>query len=623
MTTTRIRGGRSLALMALTLALAGARPAGAYDIDSRGEMRLGLRAYTAVRVGTERIGGDDNPLSWPVSPAGHLRQHRYFLQVDWEHDLRRLSKESWGLLAPFRTIDADTLKYTVQYRGEWEGIYDYGPSEYSNPGDTLRKFRADLPNVSAPDGTSVVSRKLPPEFIDRRVRRLDRRARIRQRLFLAYLDFEKGPFFARIGRQILAWGETDIFRLMDNINPLDDSFGGFLIALDERRVPLDMVRASWNFGSIGPMDGVFLEGFVADGSTVSQVPGTPAGSPWSPGGIGRPNTSINQTITVPDATDVRGGARLVWTSWDTTFTLAHYYTYLDIPGSQFRLPGRGPNNTALPVFENPIAAYGRYPRVPITGLSATFPVTQFYSIVRTEAAYFQGEPMSRQGQGRNRDSTGGPGTPGYRRLTRAGNMVGGVDPFLYPGFYNLSRENQFWGRVLQLDTFNVSLGFDINRFIRWLNPTQTFFISTQIFYKHVFDSPGDLVLPVPFRNIRVNPKNDFIVAGTPGCNIKKNPDGSVKSNKGCPSEPRFFSLADDRILQTLLITTSYSGGRIVPFYGMFYDWQGGIVFQPGVTLVRDPFRVTFDYSRIEAAPTGQFGAARDRDNVRFQVEYVF
>ncbi len=60
--------------------------------------------------------------------------------------------------------------------------------------------------------------------------------------------------------------------------------------------------------------------------------------------------------------------------------------------------------------------------------------------------------------------------------------------------------------MLKKNTFNMSLGFDINRFIRYLNPTQTFFISTQIFYKHIFDSPGDLVLPMPFRNGPVSPK---------------------------------------------------------------------------------------------------------------------
>jgi hypothetical protein len=73
----------------------------------------------------------------------------------------------------------------------------------------------------------------------------------------------------------------------------------------------------------------------------------------------------------------------------------------------------------------------------------------------------------------------------------------------------------------------------------------------------------------------------------------------------------------------MLITTSYYGGRIIPTYGMFYDWQGAFVFQPGVTYSRDPFRVLADYTRVQGVPTGQFGAVRDRDNIRFQVEYVF
>jgi hypothetical protein len=95
-------------------------------------------------------------------------------------------------------------------------------------------------------------------------------------------------------------------------------------------------------------------------------------------------------------------------------------------------------------------------------------------------------------------------------------------------------------------------------------------------------------------------------------------------NRFTPSvAARFYSLADDRFLQTLLITTSYSGGRIVPALGMFYDWQGAMVFQPGVQLVRDPFRFIVDYTALIGAPTGQFGAVRDRDNVRMQVEFVF
>src|SRR5262245_65176582 len=74
-TAMRQRVGRHLvrALVALAV-LIGTRSAFALTFDDRGEMRLGLRAYNAVRIGTETIGNSDNPLNYPVSGAGHLRR---------------------------------------------------------------------------------------------------------------------------------------------------------------------------------------------------------------------------------------------------------------------------------------------------------------------------------------------------------------------------------------------------------------------------------------------------------------------------------------------------------------------------------------------------------------------
>src|SRR5262249_23298447 len=82
-------------------------------------------------------------------------------------------------------------------------------------------------------------------------------------LFEWYFNITKGPLFIRIGRQNLSWGETDVFRLLDQINPLDNLFGGSLVSLDERRIPLNMLRAQWSFGSVGPVDDLTLEGFVS------------------------------------------------------------------------------------------------------------------------------------------------------------------------------------------------------------------------------------------------------------------------------------------------------------------------------------------------------------------------
>ena len=618
MTTATKRGGAARWTLAVAV-VALPSLARAVVLDDRGEMRLGMRAYTAVRIGTEKMGGEDNPLTFPESETGHVRQHRYFLELKLDHDIRRLATTTKGAAWLFGWFDPNKLRYSMQYRGEGEGIYDYGPSEFRHPFKQIKLVQLDVPDVPILGLTP----EIPDEFARRRVRRLRRIARQRHRFFLGYLDVEKGPVFVRVGRQILAWGETDVFRLLDNINPLDDSFGGFFIALDERRKPIDMIRGSYAFGSVGPLSDVFLEGFAGLGNKVATFPGIPPGSPWEPGGLGRPLPNLETVVDRPSKTDIRGGARLVFNFKDVTYTLAHYYTYLDVPGVRFRIPGVvqlpgdiAPSNS--PRFGNPILAIQEYPRVAITGASLTFPVTRFYSIVRSEAAYFQDEPMNRQGRGSSFDSLcpDGPGCPagGNVRLRRQGNTEGGLNPFVYPRFLDLPRAGHIDGTVLRRDTFNFAVGLDVNRFIRWLNPHQTFFFSTQFFYKHVFDSPGDLILPVPFRNVPVDPR--IILIGT-------NCGDPPQNGRPCRLQPRFLHLDDDRFLHTLLVTTSYSSGRVIPSYGMFYDWQGAMVFQPGVTLVRDPFRFITDYTRVEAAPTGQFGAVRDRDNVRFQIEYVF
>jgi uncharacterized protein DUF1302 len=597
----------------LAITALGASPVRAVVLDDRGEMRLGMRAYTSVRIGTQTEGDTDDPLSFPHSGDGHVRQNRYFLEVKFDHDFLRLATTTKGAAWLLGWFHPNRLSYSLQYRGEGEGIYDYGPSEFSNQADQLRRIRLDIPEIPG-----VLSPKLPEKYIDERISRLNRIARQRHRLFLAYLDIEKGPVFIRVGRQILAWGETDVFRLLDNINPLDDSFGGFFIALDERRLPLNMIRSSYQIGSVGPVHDAFLEGFVAQGNQVATHPGIPQGSPWEPGGLGYPNPALSTVPDVPATGEVRGGARLVFTSADVTYTLAHYYTYLDVPGVRFTLPGavKLPGETTainFPRFGNPILASQEFPRVGISGASLTFPVPSYYTIVRSEAAFFQGEPMNRQGSGNSADAVGVPGSAAFRRLQSQNNTEGGLDPFVYPGFLDLARQNKVVGGVLQRNTFNMAIGLDVNRYVRWLNPQQTFFITTQFFYKHVFDSPHDLVLPVIYDNHAVASSIPIIGAGC----------GPPSARRACNLEPRLFHLDDDRFLQTLQISTSYSGGRIVPSFAIFYDWQGVIVEQPAVAFVRDPFRVIMDYTRIDGPPTGQLGTVRDRDNVRFQMEYVF
>ena len=278
----RVRDTAWMAVALLVLPVALAR---AVQLDDRGEMRLLMRAYTDVRIGTEKEGGSDDPLSFPRSAAGHVRQHRYFLELKFDHDIKRFATAGTGVARAFGWLDPDTLKYSLQYRGEGEGIYDYGPREWSDQFAVNRALRLDFPRFPN-TGPALTSPTIPDGLIHQRIAFLRRVARQRHRFFLGYVDLGKGPVDIRIGRQILAWGETDNFRLLDNINPLDNGFGGFFIPLDERRVPLDMARGSYHFGSIGPIADAFLEGFAALGNRVSTLPGIPPGSPWEPGGLG-------------------------------------------------------------------------------------------------------------------------------------------------------------------------------------------------------------------------------------------------------------------------------------------------------------------------------------------------
>ena len=76
---------------------------------------------------------------------------------------------------------------------------------------------------------------------------------------------------------------------------------------------------------------------------------------------------------------------------------------------------------------------------------------------------------------------------------------------------------------------------------------------------------------------------------------------------------------------TLLISTSYFSSQVNPQILLFYDWGGAILFQPGITFLRDPFRFIVDYTLIEASTLkGGSGVAllRDRDNIQFRIEYV-
>jgi len=621
----------------------------AIQLDKQGDIKLGVRTYLNARVGTEDthngLGpptGTESTLlgkgTFPRSEAGHLRQNRFFIEAELNHDLGRVVKQF---------IKMKHLAYHLTFRGEGESLYDWGPREYSTASDFFKKQLADKPLAIVRNETTGAAYGQQWDNVSAARDNLRKVGTDRERLFQAYVEGDVGNLFLRLGRQILSWGESDNFQLLDHINPLDATFGGFLIPLDERRIPLDMFLANYYIGNFGPISETYLEGFYAFDKQVGYSPSIPLGSAWSLPSMGAPSNSLRQINHEPalNIKNGRGGFQLKFNAFDATFSLAHYYTYFDIPAVQIFIhdntgTGNPKANGLLTAFNdgqacpkleggrlafdangrpvvdptNPtcgvaVHAIASAPKVQVSGVTTTFAVPQFYSIVRGEAAYFKDEPAFTQGQ--------------LDPFLLNNTCVNGNDKtrpcnsfFPTPGF----PWRTTGGRRLR-DSFNAVIGIDVNRWIRVLNPNQTFFISTQFFYKHILDAaPNGPVWQMIRGNPRPNPDREVLPVQALGA---WNPvfNGQPQTDRGA----LFITQPADQYLQTLFISTSYRSGTVNPSLTIFYDWGGALLYQPSVTFSRDPFRFIINYSIIDAHTyKGGSGVSllKDRDNVEFRLEYV-
>jgi len=586
------------------------------SLDTDGDIKLGARTYVNARVGTEdtHVGviqtspknkppvvSSSSSGTFPFSSAGHLRQNREFIEVELNHNLDRLVNQGVGPLSllndlPFKIKG---LAYNFTFRGEGDTLYDWGPKEYSTADQFYTLQRANPPiitrNTCSLPGQNCGQAPIDVGAARAKLRQL---GTDRERLFQAFVEGNVGNLFVRVGRQNLSWGETDAFQLLDHINPIDSSFGGFLVSLDERRVPLDMAVANYYLGDYGPVTESHLEGFVAIDNEVGYYPGTPAGSPWAPPSLGAPSNTTQTTLVRPATTvsNARGGGQFKFNALDATFGIAHYYTYFDLPNAQVSTNGPSIanafndglpcNDPAHPEKGNNCGYLahlsGTAPKVQVSGASTTFALPSIYSVVRGETAYFKGEPAYTQGQ---------------------------LDPFIF------NANGQSTGGRRLRDSWNAVIGFDTNQWIRSLNANQTFFFSTQFFYKHIVNAAGTKLydsngFPNPDREVQPVELNVL--------------DFGVRT-VGQRLEPLFISQPADQYLQTLFVGTSYHSGEINPGLTIFYDWGGSFLYQPAIVFSRDPFRFAIDYSILSAhiyKGGSDVSLLKDRDNVQFRVEYV-
>jgi len=532
-----------LAVVSLCFLLGSAYQAEAISIDSKDTFTVTGKAQTRA---TLRL-NDAEGYTYPDVQTGDLVQHRNLAILEVNHDLKYLKKDL-DILYPFRALNLN-VKYHVVGRFLYEGIYDYGPGIFQDVRD------ADKTNID--------------EF------------KQSYDLWECYADISRGPFFMRIGKQNLAWGETDIFRLLDGINPLDNTFGGPFEDLDDRRIPLWMLRSSLNLGMVGPISSISLEGFLVPGKIDAHVgPFAPFGTAYS-----APLPALfvpSLRIITPDRkwSESRWGARLQALLFDkVNVSVAHYQTFLDMPTLRSYVVGSPEILSDL----NQMQLWGEFPEVRITGASLNYWDPLSNTVFRSEVAWFWNEPVF---------------IPEINNATLFGEQLELPDPILDLAAQLLGVDirdlglrglplNPKSGTIPRKDILRYMFGFDKQMWIRPLNKTNTFFLSGQYFGQYVpeYDSrmrQAALIYP---------------------------------SLKDYASVKRFEHVF------TFMINTMYMKGNLQPQFALAWDVRGTMLIQPSVNFIHEPFRFMLQYSAIEGNFTN-FGAFRDRDQIALIVSYL-
>jgi len=290
--------------------------------------------------------------------------------------------------------------------------------------------------------------------------------------------------FLKVGKQQVVWGRTDLFRVLDVINPVDFSRNNIYDELSDIRIPMWMVQAEyrmgasetmqdrnfqvvWNFdkfrannlGQCGTPNvildaGCFFRGMANlwdNGGTVANFAGGVLATDFGPHQIGIRN------VHLPDWSlgNTQLGAKYEGVTADGLSFSLNALTYRSQLPSLHSINGHGtvnpftggtngltgPTGTGAPV--SGLIAFDMYfPRVNLVGGSMDFQIPSAGASVRMEGAYTQGEEFS-----------------------------------------NTARSELY----SKNDVFRAVIGIDRPTFIPFISETSATLISGQLFYQHIFN----------------------------------------------------------------------------------------------------------------------------------------
>ncbi|MGE0482579.1 MAG: DUF1302 family protein [Gammaproteobacteria bacterium] len=362
----------------------------------------------------------------------------------------------------------------------------------------------------------------------------------------------------RVGRQQVVWGRTDLFRVLDQINPIDFSIQNIYEEFEDSRIPLGILSAEWRLGATGSFDDLnfqFIWNFEKFTPNVLGQGGQPysilqAGDAFralancwdngctvsnfasglSPAGnlsTDFPRHSIGiRKVHLPKDRE-QFGLRMEGVFKSVGFSFNALTMHSQLPSLRGGIPVVNPFlglNTSFPPFDPDVGATEKprayvpafdiyFPRVWLVGASADYYWDWVKSALRFELAYTDGEEFADTSQ---------------PRLFSESNVVRWV------------------------------VGWDRPTYIRFLNENRTFLLSAQVFGQHLLDHER------------------FTAPNGTGAKIG-------------------FQDWDHNLIATFLFQGFYMNDRLQPRLIQAYDVRAqAYVMSPGVDwLINDNWRVVF------------------------------
>lgn len=307
-----------------------------------------------------------------------------------------------------------------------------------------------------------------PEF----ARRLDF---IREFHISAVRPLESGnSFFLKLGRQQVVWGRTDLFRVLDVINPVDYSRNNIYDELQNIRIPMLIALGEYRMGAAGPFDDLnaslvwnfdkFRPHNIGQGGSPNVL--SDSGSffrgmknIWDNGGtianIGAPGFPDRAVTYGPNQIGIRQAHLPPWTFANTQyggklegtlsgvgFSLNGLSYRSQFPVLHGGIPSQHPVTGVVGIYPYSTAFDIYFPRVYLGGGSLDFYADSIKSVFRVETAFTTGEEFS-----------------------------------------NTLREQAF--SMSRVSRYVV--GWDRPTFIPWLNSRKTFLLSAQVYGQYLWD----------------------------------------------------------------------------------------------------------------------------------------